>query len=212
MKRWLSHIIVFIVGIIFGIALCMALAFYNIHREMGKALIGPRIFEDIRIVPVISLAPEKKILSLLKDNLCFMMITQDSNGITKFVSTTVNENENDNELGFMMQPLQSPGKWECCYGSLMIKGKPTSELYWDFNFDGQFDTRYVFDANGKKKTSWIFVNGDWHKVIGAGHRYAKDDSTTFRFDPDSGWLQNDVNLITDNLATDPNKNNTEKGS
>ena len=187
MKRRFLYIIVFTGGIIVGIASCMALAFYNIHKEMGRALIGPRIFGDIRIVPQFiskercpNLDFDEHMLFLEKNGVNFMLITQDSNGVTKNINTLTKGNPDNG--GFMMQPLKSPGQWECCYGGPSINGKLSGELYWDFNFDGQFDARYAFDTNGKKETSWIFVNGDWHKVIGAGHRYAKDDSTTFHFD------------------------------
>jgi hypothetical protein len=199
MKRWVSYIIVFIAGIVLGIILCMALAFYNIHQEMGKTLIGPRIFGDIRVVPA-ELPAGEKALSLEKDKVRFMVVIQDPNGTTKSVST-VNKAE---QGGYMMQPLQGPGEWMCSYGCSLIEEKVKGELYLDLNFDGQFDTKYVFDGNGKK-VYWIFFDGDWHKVVGANYQRARDDSITFRFDPNSGWLQNDANFISNDSVADGNQ-------
>jgi hypothetical protein len=190
MKRGFSYIIVFIVGTVFGIALCMALAFYNIRKEMGKALMGPRIFGDIRIVP--GKTTEQRVLSLEKDKNCFMIVIQDSNGITKSVDMVRKDNPAAGGV-FTMQPLQSPGKWECFYGGSLIEGKVSGEVFWDFNFDGKFDTKYTFDGNGKK-ISWIFIDGDWHKVIDANKWRAKDDSAMFHFDPNTGWRKDDTNL------------------
>ena len=219
MKLRLSYIIVFIAGTVFGIGLCMALAFYNIHQEMGKPLVGPRIFGDIRIIPnkflskefysYSKLDSEENVLFLEKDGVRFMAIVQDSNGITRSINTVSKDNPVDGG-GFMMQPSQSPSKWECCYGGPMIKGKPSGELYWDFNFDGQFDTRSVYDENGGKKVLWIFINGDWHKVVGANRWRAKDDSAMFHFDPNTGWLQDDANSPEKHIdAAEGSKNKSE---
>ena len=67
--------------------------------------------------------------------------------------------------------------------------KTIGDEYIDTNFDGRFDVKLTFDANGNRKSVYISLNDQWEKVDSIKGGKAIINGQTYIF-TDSQWMLN----------------------
>ena len=92
------------------------------------------------------------------------------------------------EIRFTMKSSSKPGTWKNAMYSYDKDHKTIGDEYIDFNFDGRFDIRQIFDSNGKKKSIFIPLGEQWVEVsrMKGGKAFINDQ--TYVFTDTNGWI------------------------
>lgn len=196
-QKALSTRIVFFIGLAIGITMVFLIGVI-MSRTIGKELTsGSRTFGDIRIVvqkqgdpkgieiPEGLLVEHAKELWIAKDDIPFLLITQDKAGKVNSLYLC----KHPHRPVFWMKPLHSPGKWgNAVYSCVRLTEKPVGDALTDIDFNGRFDFKLTCAADGNGISRFIFVDDSWQKV---DHYSAKEMEATIRetrytFDPNTG--------------------------
>jgi hypothetical protein len=194
-------IIIFLVGIVAGFFIVFSIGAIASYLEPRTLLTGrPKIFGDIKIlsqkariaedveIPKGLLPEYSQALWMTKDNIPFLLITQDKTG--KASSLFIVKKDGCIRPVFWMKPSSSPGKWcNAMYSCVRLTEKPCGEAFKDFDFDGRFDFKLAADGNGISR--FISVDGSWQKIehYDANKMEASIGKTRYVFDTNTGYWQ-----------------------
>jgi hypothetical protein len=186
MKRYISAVIIFLLGMIVPIGIGL----FQVHKNPERPLTKPRVFGDIRIVPAkLPFNSKVRLLEMQKDKITFAIIMQDPNGKTMDITLM------DNKGAAILDLRPRPKRWLASYGNNSSKEKTCDTLLLDLNFDGRFDAKYYYDKEGGIEDRYIFFQTDWIPVEQANYSWAKVDSNYYCFDQNDGWQSADANII-----------------
>jgi hypothetical protein len=201
-RRILSTIITFLIGVLVGFGIAVLIGLITTYVDPCTLLTNhPKICGDIKVwvqkpqvnedanVPTWLYQEQSKELWMTKDNVPFLMISQNEAGKTTALHIL---DKNKWEPVFFMTPLNIPGKWgQATYSKPGKFGKPIGNVLVDIDFDGCFDFKVVADANGNCISRYIFIDGSWKQVDQANIKNMKAQigETTYIFDFNSGWKQ-----------------------
>lgn len=183
-----SRLSIMFTGIVIGMVIVWVLGAIISYYDPGTELTrNVKKFGDIKIQALEPSDSEEdqnidKIMLMRKNRVPFLYAETDKfEKVTNIAITAGQEN-----VCLSFKTSDQPGKWkEAIYGS--IKDHNTvRELYYDINFDGQFDGKRIFNA-GQPISRQIHINGIWVEVEGLSNAEAIAGEMTYIFDPNSGW-------------------------
>jgi len=196
-QKALSTHIVFFIGLAIGMTMVFLIGVIR-SRTIEKELTNSsRTFGDIKIVvqkpaepngieiPQGFLAEHAKELWITKEDIPFLLITQDKAGKVNSLYLC----KDPHRPVFWMKPLCAPGKWgNAVYSSVRLTEKPVGDALKDIDFDGRFDFKLTGDADGNGISRFIFVNDSWQKVdyYSTKAMAARIRETRYIFDPNTG--------------------------
>jgi hypothetical protein len=158
--KFLKYVITWIIGIITGCTICIAIGTYLYYCDPYTIIKGkPKKFGDLKIA-VENSHKNESFLVIAKGDISFFYALKDKSG--KINHVTITNGSKKNNIVFNMKSSENAKKWEkTAYGNLHKEG-----YYWmDGNFDGQFDVRKFFDSNGvKRSTSLLLEDYKWNEV------------------------------------------------
>jgi len=189
-KVSLAIIVSFFVGVFVGMAIATLAGAILCYIYPGVDLTDtPGTFGDIKVWSQKPPDDEgyaelgiPRILLMTKDEELLLVVTQNEAGENIHLSLF----DNTKYPIFTMEFLDTPGKW----GHAGYVGHDmVGDFFFDIDFDGHFDAKYVRDDNGKIISANIFINDKWQEVDNCR---AKDmtailGETKYTFDPNSGW-------------------------
>ncbi|MHC4158652.1 MAG: hypothetical protein ACYSSO_06195 [Planctomycetota bacterium] len=194
-KVSLGIIVTFFVGVFVGFGLAV-LTGAIIHHTEPDTLIPerPKRFGDIEIRALDYENDEEdegpdRTLMIKRNEIPFFYAAQDKDGKVK-EAAVVGENES---IRLKMKAVGEAGEWRgASYGCVTgdyIKG----EWYFDINFDGQFDEKFLFDDDGEliSKYIYVYLDKEWRKAerLEKGKAITGDEKT-YIFSDDTGWVIN----------------------
>jgi len=196
-QKALSTHIVFFMGVVIGITIVFLIGVI-LNRTTGKEITGgSRTFGNIRIVvqkqeqhkdieiPEGLLPEHTKELWMTKDDIPFLLITQDKRGKVNKLYLV----KNNKRPVFWMEPWTSPGKWgNAMYSSVRLSKNLVADAFKDIDFDGRFDFKLTCTADGNGISRFIFVDESWHETdrYRAEEMEARIKETRYAFDPNTG--------------------------
>ncbi len=189
-KVSLPIIVSFFVGVFVGMTITLLAGAILCYIDPGVDLTdSPGTFGDIKVwaqkppdVEGIAELGVYKTLWMTKNKDLLLMVTQNEAGENIDLSLF----DNTKYPIFKLEFLNTPGKWgHAGYSGRNMAG----DFFFDIDFDGHFDAKYVRDDNGKIISANIFINDKWQRVnnCGAKDRTAILGETKYIFDPNSGW-------------------------
>jgi len=191
-----KNFIYLLVGVIIGFAAFLLFGAIMSHYDPGTFLTEhPKRFGDTKIwaftADALWRTDEKysnvgKVLLMKRNDAPFLYAETDKDGkITDIAITDENKN-----VRFKLKTLKSSGKW----GNAMYcrdKGYFVGEFYHDFDFDGQFDTKALYDKNGERVSRHIYIgDGVWKEAQHIERGKAAVDDKFYIFSNDFGWQRN----------------------
>jgi len=191
-KVSLGIIVTFFVGVIVGLGIAVLAGAILCYIDPGVDLTdSPGTFGDIKVwakepADVEGILTELGIhrtLLMTKNKDLLLMVTQNEAGENIDLSIF----DNTKYPIFTMKFLNTPGKWgHAGYAGRNMVG----DFFFDIDFDGHFDVKYVMDESGKIISANIFINDKWQRVNNcrAEDRTAILCETKYIFDPNSGWV------------------------
>lgn len=189
-RKIVSSTIIFLVGVFVGMAIALLVGAILCYIDPGVDLTdSPGTFGDIKVwaqkppdVEGMAELGVDKILRMTKNKDLLLMVTQNEAGENIDLSLF----DNTEYPIFKMEFLNTPGKWgHAGYAGHNMVG----DFFFDIDFDGHFDAKYVRDDNGEFISANIFFNGEWQRVNScrAKDMVAVLGETKYIFDPNSGW-------------------------
>ena len=201
-QRASSTVIVFFIGIATGIAVILLIGLILSHTLGTELTSHPKTFGDIKIVvqkykepkglevPEGLLQEHAKELWMTKDDIPFLLITQDKAGKVNSLYLV----KSNKRPVFWMEPLSSSGKWgNAMYSCVRLTEKPVGDAFKDIDFDGRFDFKLTCAADGNGISRFIFVDESWQKIddYSSNEMGARIGETKYTFDPNAGCWQKD---------------------
>jgi len=187
-RKTLSTIIILFIGIVIGFAIALLIGAVVYYLDSDTLLTDhPKTFGDIEIWALKHENHEEdekpyKTLIMKKNKTPFFYAAQNKDGKVTEIAI-VGENKS---IRLTIKTSKEPGKWEeAIYGC--TKDYITGEQYIDINFDGQFETKYIFDNIGELISRHIYIDGIWKEIESFKNRVAISGQTKYVFDPNSGW-------------------------
>jgi len=156
------------VGILCGFGLTVGIGFYNIKRDSGQPLVGPKLFGDMRIYrkPLsndeTSASKGCKTLVIEKNGVTLVQFDQREPGelgkLLVFNDSAVPVVQ-IKYIGDDYNPILT-------YGKFPSKSECTCQEFIDIDMDGQFDFMLDKDKNGKTSgaSAYFKENGAWEIV------------------------------------------------
>lgn len=192
-RKILPYLLVGVVGVVIGFAISLFIGAILSYYEPGTFLTeDPKRFGDAKIwafTPDAVWGPDEehsdigKVLLMKRNDVSLFYAETDKDGKITNIAITAEE---DN-IRFRLKTAKSSGKW----GSAMYgrdKGYFTGELYYDFDFDGQFDTKSLYDKNGERLSRHIYIgDGVWKEAQHIERQMAAVDDKFYVFSEDFGW-------------------------
>ena len=128
-----KYFMVFSAGFVFGILVCIFIGLYNISKDKGRPLVGPKVHGNIRIsrheVDPKILPDIEDFVLIQKDDKELMTLFFDMNNKLENVSYTLND-----KVTFISD-IANGIHQRCTYGV-------AKEIYCDKNCDGKFDVHF----------------------------------------------------------------------
>lgn len=175
-----QKIFIFLSGCVFGIAILISIGFYNIRKDKGKPLMGPKVHGNIRIIQ--SKTPDNLIPGIES----IIRINKDEEDI---IAMFFDEDEELDSVSYFH-------KGEIIFSASMLNrarqlysyGGAYGYNYFDHNCDGILDT---YNSGGLDRN--IFAKGKWLKVNRMdGHNNIVIDEgveRVFVLDHEKGWVE-----------------------
>ena len=189
-RRILSNLLILFIGVVAGIVISLSIGAYLNYIDPYTLLRGhPKKFGDIRIL---AFTPDDvevdedigEVLMMTKNNAPFFYAHTDKSGRVTNIAIVAERDI----IRFTMTASDKLGKWKNAMYACDKHGDYTvGEKYIDINFDGQFDTKHVFDDTGEKVSSYIYTDGVWKQIDRGDLTSAVSGQTMYIFDPNSGW-------------------------
>ena len=191
-KVSLGIIVTFFVGVFVGMAIALLGGAILCYIDPGVDLTEtPGTFGDIKVWAkeppdvegILTELGIHRTLLMTKNKELLLMVTQNEAGENIDLSLF----DNTEYPIFKMEFLNTPGKWD---NASYAGRNRVGDLFFDIDFDGHFDVKYVMDDNGKIISANIFINDKWQRV---NNCRAKDKTailgeTKYIFDANSGWV------------------------
>lgn len=186
-EKFTSKAMIFGSGVIIGIALTIIIGFLVGEYSYTDLPINvPRTFGNIRICAIENTDPENgitKSLIMKKDGLSFFYAELDKNNKVNNVAIV----SPNNDVRFSMVSSTETGGWKNATYTYDKDHKTIGDEYIDFNFDGCFDIKEVFDSNGNKKSIFIPLGGQWVEVSRMKGGRAFVNGQSYVYTDISGW-------------------------
>lgn len=177
-----QKIFIFLSGCVFGFVILISIGFYNVRKDGGKPLMGPKVYGNIRILQ--SKAPDKFRVPDMESG---VLIEKDGENIITMFFDEADELSSveyihGGKIRFSASLLNRDGKQMCSYGDERY-------FYFDMNSNGIFD---IMTLDGER---FIYVPNEktWLKRSNAKGRDAivadGDGERVFVFNPEGGWIE-----------------------
>ena len=178
-----------VVGFIIGIFIILFLGYLVSKSSSNNLHVNkPIIFGNLTIRAVENTIPNDNIvkcLNIMKDGQIFFYAELDVNNKINNIALV----SSNNDIRFSMASSREPGRWKNAMYSYDKDNKTIGDEYIDTNFDGRFDVKLTFDANGNRKSVYISLNDQWEKVDSIKGGKAIINGQTYIF-TDSQWMLN----------------------
>jgi hypothetical protein len=120
---------------------------------------------------------------MTKDNKAFLYASRDINGKVTDLALT----DERGNIRFSLKSSTQPSRWLYATYGCSCEDLTESEEYVNFDFNGQFDAKYIRSATDELLSSHIYTSGTWRNVDRTDGQIVFSGPDAFRFHTGSGW-------------------------